>query len=100
MGLFVSSRECFHIITYTFQLKGTTSGLSLRDSSHENTVRIAGKSQRMTQKPTDYENVPICYFRVFFVAPRLFPYRVTRLYMLRRSEVGLEAKLSETTFLR
>ena len=63
-------------------------------------MRIAGKSQRMTQKPTDYENVPICYFSGIFVASRLFTNRVTCFYSLRMSEVGLEAKLSETTFLR
>ena len=50
------------MLTYSFQLKGTTSGLSLRDSLHENTVRIAGKSHCTTKEPTDWENVPICYF--------------------------------------
>ena len=50
------------MITSNFQLKGTLSGISLRDSLHDNTVRIAGKSHRAIKGPTDYENVLICYF--------------------------------------
>ena len=45
---------------------GTSPGLSLRDSSHDNIVRIAGKSHRTTKESTDYENVPICYFSDIF----------------------------------
>ena len=67
-------------------------------------MRIAGKSHRTTKEPTDYENVPSCFSRMFLLLHSYFLLQgyihLTRLYMLRRSEVGLEAKLSETTFLR
>ena len=69
--IFLRVREnVLHIITYTFQLNGTLPSLWLRDSPHDKSVHIAGKSHvfaRAAKEPTGYENVPICFFGYFLL---------------------------------